>query len=328
MNNKPLLSIAIPTYNHSKFLKDLLDSILSQLAKDVEIVVSDNCSPDETQELVNEYKIKCPNIKYFRNEINLGFDRNFINCVRRARGDYVWIIGDDDRLAPGAIEYIKKIIKNQSPGLIYINSRYFNINFKNPFPNPTVTKLISDYKFKSADECFRTLGALLGFISAVVAQRKIMSDAIKDENNYSSYLGGGYVNFYFVIVALTKKFSYFVAYPFIEARSGNSWASEQDVFRTFFIDQEKIPKEAKNLGYSFWTILKFVLWIRAGLVKRVIFARLNENKEFQHNFLQKMIKHYKFSPIFWLTAFPFFLIPNFLLGFFYRNIKSLKRKLY
>lgn len=69
MNKEPLLSICIPTYNREVYLKRLLDSIVSQkgFSDDIEIVIDDGPSKDNTQLMVAEYQKKYPNIRYFRN---------------------------------------------------------------------------------------------------------------------------------------------------------------------------------------------------------------------------------------------------------------------
>ncbi|MEI6774123.1 MAG: glycosyltransferase family 2 protein [bacterium] len=74
MGNKPLLSICIPTYNRQEYLKQCLDSIVNQKGFDtekIEIVISDNASPDKTNLLVKEYQKKYKNITYSRNDQNI-----------------------------------------------------------------------------------------------------------------------------------------------------------------------------------------------------------------------------------------------------------------
>ncbi|MDR0734197.1 MAG: glycosyltransferase family 2 protein [Elusimicrobiota bacterium] len=104
----PLLSVCIPTYNRAAYLSVLLDSIYVQKRDDVEIVVSDNASTDNTREIVKKY----PGIIYHRSGKNLGFDANVLKVVSLANGKYCWLVGDDDALANGAIDYILKNIKN------------------------------------------------------------------------------------------------------------------------------------------------------------------------------------------------------------------------
>src|SRR3989304_4568740 len=101
MEDKPLLSICIPTYNRAHYLKECLGSIVAQfgdpeICSSVEVVVTDNASPDKTREVVEEYQKKFKNIRYSRNNENLGVDRNVINVVEMASGVFGWYMGDDD----------------------------------------------------------------------------------------------------------------------------------------------------------------------------------------------------------------------------------------
>lgn len=97
------LSICIPTYNRAAFLGQALDSIIAQATDEVEIVISDNASTDDTEALVRDYQTHFPRIRYHRNPENLGADRNFLKVVEIAQGEYCWLLGSDDALADGAI---------------------------------------------------------------------------------------------------------------------------------------------------------------------------------------------------------------------------------
>ena len=106
-NNNVKLSIANPTHNGAKYIREALDSIICQLNdidEEIEIVISDNASTDQTPEIIKEYQRKHAFIKYFRNEENLGADRNFDLAVRRSTGEYVWLFSDDDKIVLNAIE--------------------------------------------------------------------------------------------------------------------------------------------------------------------------------------------------------------------------------
>lgn len=97
------LSICIPTYNRVAFLGEALDSVIRQATDEVEIVVSDNASTDNTEALVREYQAHFPRIRYHKNPENLGADRNFLKVVELGEGEYCWLLGSDDALAEGAI---------------------------------------------------------------------------------------------------------------------------------------------------------------------------------------------------------------------------------
>lgn len=103
-----LISICIPTYNRAHRLEQCLSSILSviQIRDDVEVIVSDNCSPDNTKDVVQSFSGKM-NIKYSRNENNLGFAGNFLKLFELASGKYLFFISDEDSLLDGFLKVIE-----------------------------------------------------------------------------------------------------------------------------------------------------------------------------------------------------------------------------
>ncbi len=112
--NKPLLSICIPTYNRAELLRPALLSLLPQvkeLGGVVELIVSDNCSTDNTKEVV-EWARRYGPVRYSKNEVNIGFMRNILKLTNEmAGGDFCWIVGDDDFVMPEAIHNIIETIK-------------------------------------------------------------------------------------------------------------------------------------------------------------------------------------------------------------------------
>lgn len=121
------LSICVPTRNRSHLLKDLLTSIGKEVTASllppeaIRIYVSDNASTDETGEMSRKFLGHLPHFTYWRNESNLGAIRNVIACATKASGRYQWIIGDDETVRPGALNYILDYLKRRSPSW-FINS--------------------------------------------------------------------------------------------------------------------------------------------------------------------------------------------------------------
>jgi glycosyltransferase involved in cell wall biosynthesis len=134
-----MLSICIPTYNRARYLSNCLHSIatnLSQSELDFEICISDNCSTDETEKVVRIMQKKMA-IKYQKNSSNLGIPRNFINVVAMAKGQFVWLIGDDDLLLPYALIELLSLIKNNSKvDFFFINSFHLTREYVFSYPQP------------------------------------------------------------------------------------------------------------------------------------------------------------------------------------------------
>ncbi len=100
----PKVSVCIPTYNHAQFIEDAIGSVLVQTFDDYELIVIDNCSTDNTQEIVVPYLSRNPRIKYVRNDRNIGLGRNLNRCLNLATGKYVKILLADDVLEPACLE--------------------------------------------------------------------------------------------------------------------------------------------------------------------------------------------------------------------------------
>lgn len=117
MKNKRLLSIAIPTYNREKFLKELFENLELQIAgieSEVEICVSNNGSADNTKRVVFDFSQKHPGlVKYGENDKNLGFDKNVLKAVALAQGEFIWTFSDDDLFNEGALKYVFNFIKEK-----------------------------------------------------------------------------------------------------------------------------------------------------------------------------------------------------------------------
>ena len=94
-------SILIPAYNGAAYIKDTLKSILSQSFQNFEIIVQDDASRDNTLEIVES--LGDPRINIFRNEKNLGYAKNLENLSRKASGDVIYLMGQDDILGTGAL---------------------------------------------------------------------------------------------------------------------------------------------------------------------------------------------------------------------------------
>lgn len=113
------LSICIPTYNRAPYIGAALQSVIAQAAsEDVEIVVCDNHSADNTAQIVAQLARDYPNLHYVARDLNVGFDRNMLEIVAHSRGEYFWLLGSDDTLVPGAIQAMLHAMAQDEPDVI------------------------------------------------------------------------------------------------------------------------------------------------------------------------------------------------------------------
>ena len=97
-----MISVCMATYNGEKFIKEQIDSILSQLSDDDELVVSDDGSKDRTLDIISSYNDK--RIRILHHSAPHGFVHNFENALGNAKGDYIFLSDQDDYWIPGKVK--------------------------------------------------------------------------------------------------------------------------------------------------------------------------------------------------------------------------------
>jgi glycosyltransferase involved in cell wall biosynthesis len=104
MTNAPLVSILIPAYNRQDLIEECIRSALNQTYANIEVVVFDNASTDQTFNVINSLAKEDTRIRHFRNEQNVGPVLNWKLCIAEARGEYAKILFSDDVIRPTFIE--------------------------------------------------------------------------------------------------------------------------------------------------------------------------------------------------------------------------------
>lgn len=124
----PKLTIAIPTYNRASKLDKQLAWAVNAIDgrwDEVELIVLDNASPDETPAVCENWKAGSDgNLRVQRQQSNVGLVRNVLACINAARGEFVWVVGDDDPILPGAFPWVLECVRRESPyelGYILLN---------------------------------------------------------------------------------------------------------------------------------------------------------------------------------------------------------------
>lgn len=209
-------SIIIPTFNRSKFLKKAIQSVLLQKKISFEIVVGDNCSTDNTEKVVKSFKDS--RIIYFKNNKNLGFAGNIRKCFKKAKGKYVFTLGDDDLILDEntLFEVFKVMEKYQSGmgsiGTIYFSKspnlpcKIFNLNDKEVFIKPRKNKSLP----------IKALDFNISFFTGLIFDRSLINiEKITDSFTYAyfpfcydviSKKGIVYIPNYFTIGHISQRF--------------------------------------------------------------------------------------------------------------------------
>lgn len=107
-----LISIALATYNGERFIREQIDSILNQTLSDFEIIVCDDCSADNTVNIIKDYATKDSRIKIYTNVRNLGFKKNFEHILTLCHGGYIAFCDQDDIWVPDHLQILLEKIEN------------------------------------------------------------------------------------------------------------------------------------------------------------------------------------------------------------------------
>jgi len=217
--NKVILSICIATRNRGAFIGATLESIVRQATDQVEIVIVDGASTDNTEEVVRRYQERFPRLHYSRVETNTGVDRDFARAVDSAQGDYCWLFSDDDLLKPGAIQVVLDALKDRY-SLIVANSEVKNADLstlleskKLPF---TQNRL---YRSNENEELFIDTANYLSFIGCVIIERRLWDSREKEQ-----YFGSNFVHVGVIFQKPLPGDALAIAEPLISIRYGNaSW---------------------------------------------------------------------------------------------------------
>jgi glycosyltransferase involved in cell wall biosynthesis len=116
------ISVVISTYNGANFIQEQLYSISNQLVLPDEVIISDDCSSDNTIELIEKFKESSPfPIYIFKNESNLGYSKNFNSALLRSSGDLIFLCDQDDYWYNTKISTIKDLYINYPGYFVYMN---------------------------------------------------------------------------------------------------------------------------------------------------------------------------------------------------------------
>lgn len=149
-----MISIAMTTYNGKEYIDLQLKSILSQTMIPNEIVIVDDCSTDNTFEIIEKYKLQYPNIRWIleKNEKNLGWKKNFAKAICMTHGDIIFLSDQDDYWCRDKIEVMVETLSNNDKIKVLaatyqtLDRNSFTLDYSNTMRNRG-NKDVSLYKF-------------------------------------------------------------------------------------------------------------------------------------------------------------------------------------
>ena len=198
--NVPIISFAIPTYNFGKYISETINSIFEGItylnADDIEVVILDGGSTDDTEEVIRRLSEYYMNIKYKKNPERGGIDRDLDEVAQMATGTYIWLFSADDTLNRGWDAHLKKAMMSDSD-IILVPAMLCSLNMQSIRPNPIFsTDKKNSLKVWVFDEdggqieeylkSSKTLEALFGFLSAIVVKASFLRSLPKREDYYGT----------------------------------------------------------------------------------------------------------------------------------------------
>jgi glycosyltransferase involved in cell wall biosynthesis len=248
MIKTPLITICIPTYNREKFLPETLNSIIEQDGfneEDIEIVISDNASIDSTSIIVKGYQEKYKNIKYFKNDENIGSDRNIIKIMQLWTGQYIWWITDDDIMLPGGLQIVKKnITENLGKDICFFQTNFSicNADMKTIFQGSYIGEWLETKIYNNIHDLYDSYSYRHGWIAFFSVG--IFSSKIRDLP--ISKIPVTHFPHSCIAWLISDKKSMFIGYDTIWFRQNNSSHENIGTFSVFFqlfvIDHMKYMK--------------------------------------------------------------------------------------
>jgi abequosyltransferase len=311
------LSLCIPTYNRGPFIGELLDSVLAQTGHgcELEVVISDNASTDQTAEVIAAYRDRLPGLVYHRADENMGADRNFLKVVELASGDYCWLMGSDDKLEPGSIAEIERhCLAHPGVAGLSLNRNAYTFGLDERIYERPVAggELPGDALVEGAERIFMLLGEYFGYLSGQVVNRALWNrvvsvDPIQDYFN-------AYVHVYIIgrMVQIEPRWFY-VARPCVGWRSANDSFLSQGEFRRMSIDVVGYEKIARGLfGTSSPAYHQVNRTVGSVHVRyAVLGAKLKGvDGSFYRQAVPLLFGRYWRYPAFWTRTAPLFLVPS------------------
>ena len=171
------LSVCIPTYNFGRFIGETLNSILKQATDEVEIVVLDGASTDNTSDVVRSFQARFPRLRYHRLDRRGGIDRDMARSVELANGEYCWLFSSDDVMREDALRDILGEIKLRFD--LYLCGLTLCTLDMQPITQHPVLSLGSDAEFDLTNEQHRlryfglaqTTTAFFSFMGSLIVKK-------------------------------------------------------------------------------------------------------------------------------------------------------------
>lgn len=281
-----MISIAMTTYNGSKYLCEQIDSVLEQTEKDFELIICDDCSSDNTLKILYAYMQKDSRIRVYKNEENLGYVKNFEKAISLCKGEYIALADQDDIWFPEHLSILLKKIKIGNFSLVGGNALLVDSD-----NNDLGCKLINNSTFPIERFCYESLLLHRNIFqgSAILFEKQLLEKALPFPENVKFH------DWWLALVASENKGVNYVDVPILRYRQHNNNVSgkhEKDSIRNKILKFFK--SEIKENGERNIIILeKFINFSRKKEEVAAALAYATDCKELKMRAIRYFKKHYK-----------------------------------
>lgn len=311
LQNHKTLTFAVPTYNGHNSICDTLDSILDSVTdsnrSQVEILVIDNASQDNTRELVQNYQKNYQGIiRIVTNDENIGYDKNIDKLFLESEGLYVKIIADDDLLKPDSVDIFLNYIKNYPETHLFLfNFDLYDVEMKECTSSLTMNSN-NDVECRTGEDFLQKSYGRYGQVSSLMIKRQAWLDVYR---NFE--VGKNYIHVFTVFNLIQDRPSLIISNAYIKVRDGspNFESSVESFFLVplhaidiylFFIKKGLSVKEYKTLLKS----------QRYYCIKKLIQAKLFTIKD-KSLFMRESHKNMRFSGAYLMLIYLILFLPKF-----------------
>jgi abequosyltransferase len=321
-NNKKILSICILSYNQANEVERVLKSIAPQYISDIEVVIRDDSTNDETKFLVNRFSNLFP-IRYFRGEKE-GIDKTIIFLTEIAVGDFIWWMGDDV-IEPHGISSVLEVIKSD------LNLNFIWANYRLTGALNLAIDFNENRYFQDRNELLETAGTALGFISATIFRRK---SALTGIEKSKKYIGSAFVNLFLILHVISQAGNLYYLYgPIVVCHPATSEEIKISVvnkagqinnngFQVFGINFAKIVRSFE--GYFKYKTIRKTIKTSFGHAWRGVLVGVAGGWDTTKEKRFKLIKNFWMYPESWLVLVIFF-IPETILKILYVGYKFINK---
>ena len=194
-DKKPLLSICIPTYNRDYMIRECLNKICPITIKyNVQIHISDNASPDNTENIIKEYMKQYDNIYYYRQNENIGPDRNYEFILKQPDTEYRWLFCDSSFISEDNLKILLDELHNYNFD-IYVVSGFYR------------TEHLNEKIYTSRNELLSELGWHITWISCLIYKTTVINNSYYKRYYDSNYIQTGIIFEYCAFNEFKLKFN-------------------------------------------------------------------------------------------------------------------------